>query len=99
MRVQKIALLAMFSGSLLMSQPDPASPTFAMTPAAVAAMTPAGVVALAPHEFVNVFSGALTFEVPLHTVGGRGSEGYTIVEPIGTRWSLENDVIQQGTDF
>jgi RHS repeat-associated protein len=99
MRFQRIALLAMFSGSLLMSQPDTASPTFAMTPAAVAAGTPAGVVALSPVESVNLFSGALTFEVPLHDIGGRGSTGYTIVEPIGTRWSLENDIIQQGTDF
>jgi hypothetical protein len=99
MRLQKIALLAAFSGSVLMGQPDPASPTFAMTPAAMAAGTPAGVAVLSPHEAVNLFSGALTFEVPLHTVGGRGSEGYTIIEPIGTRWSLENDPIQRNTNF
>jgi RHS repeat-associated protein len=99
MRLQKLALLVAFSVSALMGQPDTASPTFAMTPAAVAAGTPAGVVALSPLESVNLFSGALTFEVPLHEVGGRGSTGYTIVEPIGTRWSLENDIIQQGTDF
>jgi YD repeat-containing protein len=99
MRVQKIALLAAFSGSVLMGQSDPASPTFAMTPAAIAAGTPSGVAVLSPHEAVNLFNGNLSFEVPLHSVEGRGKAGYTMVVPIGTKWTIENDLFNNNDYF
>jgi hypothetical protein len=95
MGVRRFALLTAFSASLLMGQPDPASPTFAMTPAAVAAGTPDGVAILSPHETVNVFNGNLSFVVPLHDVSGRGKAGYTTVIPIGTKWTIENDMVQK----
>jgi RHS repeat-associated protein len=56
----------------------------------MAAGTPEGVQILSAHETVNLYSGNLSFVVPIYHVGGRGSAGYTMVLPLGTKWTIQN---------
>src|SRR5271165_3812728 len=65
-------------------------PTTNYTPAAIAPGSPDGTMVLSAHETVSLYSGALSFAVPLYRVGGRGGAGYTMMLPLGTRWHIEN---------
>lgn len=62
------------------------------TPAAMAPGAPAGSYALSGFDNINLYSRSLNFRLPLLTVGGRGSAGYTMTLPIERKWSVNHKV-------
>src|SRR5262245_9538615 len=56
------------------------------TPTGLAPGSPAGSYPLSGFDNINLFSGKLNFRLPLLTVGGRGTAGYTITLPIEKNW-------------
>src|SRR5690349_14734627 len=54
------------------------SVTDGRTPLGMAAGAPAGSYSLSDLDNVNLFNGNLSFAIPLMTIGGRGSAGYTM---------------------
>ena len=82
-------------GLSLVSAQVAVGPVTSYTPAAMAAGAPDGVGFLSPNEAVNLFSGNLSFTVPLYKVSGRGNAGYSMVLPIGTKWNIENHSVSK----
>ena len=58
----------------------------------VAPGTPIGSYALSGFESVNPYSGKLNFSLPLISVDGRGSAGYTMNLKLQKSWSIEHNV-------
>src|SRR5262245_28620817 len=56
------------------------------TPTSLAPGAPAGSYPLSGFDNINLFNGNLNFRLPLLTVGGRGTAGYTITLPIEKHW-------------
>ena len=63
-------------------------PTDGTTPLGIAPGTPAGSYALSGFDNVNLFNGNLNFALPLRSIGGRGSAGYTIMLSIERHWTV-----------
>ncbi len=58
------------------------SVTDGLTPLGLSPGTPAGSYGLSGFDNVNLYNGSLNFQLPLLTVGGRGSAGYKMTLPI-----------------
>jgi RHS repeat-associated protein len=91
---------ALFGGFLMILLSSGNYP--AQTRSAVDSSTPAGL-ALGMsgsngNDFgtINPFNGALNYNLPILHVGGRGSAGYTISLPVGTRWVMQHSPGGQG---
>jgi RHS repeat-associated protein len=56
------------------------------TPTGLAPGSPAGSYSLSGFETVNLYNGGLNFALPLLTLGGRGSAGYTVILPFEQKW-------------
>ena len=56
-----------------------------MTPSNLAVGSPAGSYALSGFDNVNLFNGNLNFRLPLLSVGGRGSAGFTMMLALNTK--------------
>src|SRR5215208_5135310 len=65
------------------------STTDSMTPTGMAPGAPAGSYTLSGFDNINVFSGSLNFRLPLLTIGGRGTAGYTMTLPIEQKWIVK----------
>jgi RHS repeat-associated protein len=63
-------------------------PTDGNTPLGIAPGTPAGSYALSGFDNVNLFNGHLNFQLPLRSIGGRGSAGYTMTLAIESQWTV-----------
>lgn len=83
-RVQSLRwFVALFSvactmGLLTSSLKAQTSVTDGRTPSGMAPGAPAGSYALSGLDDINLFNGNLNFNIPLITIGGRGSAGYTM---------------------
>jgi len=51
---------------------------------------PAGSYSLSDLDNINPFNGSLNFRLPLLTLGGRGSAGYTMTLPIEQKWRISD---------
>lgn len=58
------------------------------TPAGVEQGAPAGAYPLSGFENINLFNGSLNVALPLVTVGGRGTAGYTMTLQMDKHWEL-----------
>ena len=65
------------------------SNTDGATPAGLSPGAPAGSYSLTGFENVNLYNGNLNVSLPLLSVGGRGSAGYTITLLIEQKWRVE----------
>src|SRR5262245_6217658 len=63
-------------------------PTDGNTPLGIAPGAPAGSYALSGFDNVNLFNGTLNFALPLRSIGGRGSVGYTMTLQIESHWTV-----------
>ncbi len=59
------------------------------TPTGLTPGAPAGSYSLSGFENVNLFNGNLSFKLPLMSIGGRGSAGYTMMLPIEQKWIVK----------
>ena len=66
-------------------------PTDGSTPLGMAPGAPAGSYPLSGFDNVNLYSGNLSFSLPLMQVGGRGEAGYTMRLAIDQRWEIRHD--------
>jgi RHS repeat-associated protein len=66
------------------------------TPSALTPGAPAGSYALSGFDNVNLYSGKLSFHLPLIQVGGRGSVGYASYLDIEKRWDVRSRTVRQG---
>ena len=63
------------------------SNTDGATPAGLSPGAPAGSYSLTGFENVNLYNGNLNVSLPLLSVGGRGSAGYTVTLSIEQKWA------------
>jgi len=85
----QIAIIV-FSLSIVLLSTDVAHAQRATGGTATSAQTPgapAGSYPLSDFDNVNIFNGNLNFNLPLLSIGGRGSTGYTIPLAIERRWT------------
>jgi len=80
---------------LLVSHAAPvhADSTDGKTPLALQPGTPAGSYALSDFDNINPYNGALNFQLPLMSIGGRGAAGYTMTLPIEQKWRIHTTPI------
>ncbi len=71
------------------------SVTDGSTPLALKTGTPAGSYSLSAFDNINPFNGALNFQLPLLSIGGRGAAAYTMTLPIEHKWRIETLVTYQ----
>ena len=93
-RCMLTALFVLFAaGGASAQSSDPASSTTsAMTPTGMSPGSPAGSYPLSGFDDVNLFNGNLNIRLPLLTVGGRGSAGYTMTLSAGTKkWQVRTE--------
>jgi RHS repeat-associated protein len=88
-----VLLLMLAAGGAMAQSTNPASSTTsAMTPTGMSPGSPAGTYALSGFDDVNLFNGNLNFRLPLLTVGGRGTAGYTMTLATSTKkWQVKTD--------
>ncbi|MGQ0762587.1 MAG: PA14 domain-containing protein, partial [Acidobacteriota bacterium] len=67
------------------------SATDTRTPAGLTPGSPSGTYALSEFDNVNLYTGGLSFHVPLLKVGGRGGASYTMTLPIEQVWRVNHD--------
>jgi hypothetical protein len=67
------------------------SPTDNGTPLGLAPGSPEGTYALSGFENVNLYSGGLSFSLPLLQIGGRGSEGYSVQLLVQSHWIVQKN--------
>ncbi|MCI0662838.1 MAG: hypothetical protein L0220_17355, partial [Acidobacteria bacterium] len=60
------------------------------TPSGLAPGSPAGSYALSGFDTINLYNGKLNFRLPLITIGGRGSAGFTKYLTIEKNWDLKS---------
>lgn len=70
-----------------------ADSTDGKTPLALKPGTPAGSYALSDFDNINPYNGALNFHLPLLSIGGRGTAGYTMTLPIEQKWRIHTTPI------
>ncbi len=70
-----------------------------VTPPAIESGAAAGSYKLSGFESVNLFSGGLSFSLPLTGVSGRGEAGYGVRKTFETKWSTSRSQIGQGPDY
>ena len=80
---------------LLVSHAAPvrADSTDGKTPLALQPGTPAGSYALSDFDNINPYNGALNFQLPLMSIGGRGTAGYKMTLPIERKWRIHTTPI------
>jgi RHS repeat-associated protein len=61
----------------------------ASTPIGLTRGSPAGSYALTGFDNVNLFNGHMNFHLPLLSIGGRGTAGYTMTLPIEQVWTAD----------
>jgi|GEM_PF-754967 len=84
--------LMMFFPSSGLTQQVATSVIQGPTPPELAPSGPANVLALSGFDNIDLYSGHLTFGLPIHGIGGRGDAGYTITLPVSNPpWSIETD--------
>ena len=71
-----------------------ADSTDGSTPLALQPGTPAGSYALSEFDNINPYNGSLNFSLPLLSIGGRGTAGYTMTLPIEQKWRINVTAIQ-----
>lgn len=75
------------------------SPTDQMTPGGLTPGSPAGSYALSGFDNINLFNGNLNFRLPLVSVGGRGSAGYTITLALNSKgWKVRRRTLTSNPD-
>src|SRR5438105_9860461 len=86
-------LLLLATGSAVAQSSVPtSSTTSAMTPQGMSPGSPAGSYALSGFDNVNLFNGDLNFRLPLLTIGGRGTAGYTMTLAADTKkWQVRTE--------
>src|SRR5258708_26439048 len=68
--------------------------TDARTPLALAPGTPEGSYYLNQFESINLYSGKVNISVPVLTISGGGSAGYTLTVPVrNISWSVQVDTV------
>ena len=72
------------------------SATDTRTPAGLTPGSPAGSYALSGFDNINLYTGGLSFHLPLLQVGGRGGASYTMTLPIEQKWRVNHDFANQG---
>jgi RHS repeat-associated protein len=75
--------------------PVRADSTDGKTPLALQPGAPAGSYALSELDNINPFNGSLNFRLPLLSIGGRGTAGYTMTLPIEHKWRIHVNPIYQ----
>jgi RHS repeat-associated protein len=91
-RVTMIALILAVVAGGAYSQNTTSNPLDGYTPTALAPGSPAGSYALSGFDTVNPYSGGMSFNLPLLSVGGRGGAGYTIQLAIEQKWTINHSV-------
>ena len=66
-----------------------ADSTDGRTPLALQPGTPAGSYPLSNLDNINPYNGSLNFRLPLMSIGGRGTTGYTMTLPIEQKWRID----------
>jgi RHS repeat-associated protein len=93
-RLLLVATLSLLASVASFSQTTnvKSGPADGRTPLALQPGTPEGSYALSGFESVSLYSGKVNVAVPLLTIGGRGSSGYTMKVPIQSiSWSAQVD--------
>ncbi|HEX3253595.1 MAG TPA: hypothetical protein VHS05_29445, partial [Pyrinomonadaceae bacterium] len=72
------------------------NPLDGMTPTGLQAGSPTGSFPLSGFDTINPYSGNLNLALPLIKAGGRGSAGYTLVQPFTTQWTVTYSRIDNG---
>ena len=92
--LSRLSCLALLLGLLCITaaaQTAPASSSSGgITPIGMRPGAPAGSYALSGFDTVNHFSGLMNFRLPLLSVGGRGSAGYTMMLAIQQNWQVRH---------
>lgn len=90
-RLSGVALLLVLLCVTAAAQTAPASSSSGgITPIGMKPGAPAGSYALSGFDNVNYFSGLMNFHLPLLSVGGRGSAGYTMTLAIQQSWQVRH---------
>ena len=72
------------------------NPLDGMTPTGLQAGSPTGSFPLSGFDTINPYIGNLNLALPLIKAGGRGSAGYTLVQPFTTQWTVTYSRIDNG---
>jgi hypothetical protein len=84
-------MLILLSGSVS-AQDSSNNPLDGFTPAGLKPGSPTGSFPLSGFDTINPYNGSLNFSLPLLHVGGRGSAGYTMQQPINMKWTVTYSV-------
>src|SRR2546423_1777739 len=91
-----LLLLAAGSAAAQSSVPTSTTPP-AMPPQGMGPGSPAGSYALSGFDNVNLLNGNLNFRLPLLTIGGRGTAGYTMTLATNTKtWQGKTQLAHHG---
>src|SRR5678815_866715 len=96
MNPPKLTMYRVIAFLLLLASPAAsvrADSTDGKTPLALQPGTPAGSSALSEFDNINPYNGALNFHLPLLSIGGRGTAGYTMTLPIEQKWRIHTTPI------
>lgn len=88
-------LLALLAGHAF-SQNTTSNPLDGYTPSGLAPGAPVGSYPLSSFDTINPYSGGMSFNLPLLSIGGRGSAGYTIRLPIEQKWTVNHSTADGG---
>lgn len=91
-----LVLAVLFTASLTKAQDTSRNALDGFTPSGLQAGAPTGSFPLSGFDVVNPYNGNLNLSLPLLEVGGRGSTGYTIRQPISTQWTVTYSRVDNG---
>jgi RHS repeat-associated protein len=83
--IYAVLIIILLQGEVVFAQQS----TGGASPLALSPGAPAGSYALSDFDNVNLFNGHLNFHLPLLTLGGRGSAGYTINLKLERQWTTK----------
>jgi RHS repeat-associated protein len=89
--------LVVLSTRAVNAQDRTTNPVDGHTPTGLQAGSPTGSFPLSGFDLVSPFSGNLNFSLPLIKAGGRGTPGFTLQQPIATKWTVTYTRIDSGT--
>lgn len=96
-RIMRLVVLGTMALALASAQ-SLTSITDFTTPPSMQPGAPAGGYPLSGFDTVNLYSGTVSFSIPLLGIGGRGEAGYTMSLPLQMQWRIENIPTQNSLD-
>jgi RHS repeat-associated protein len=95
-RLLGLTVAFVLTAGVTKAQDTSTNPLDGFTPSGLQAGAPTGSFPLSGFDVVNPYSGNLNLSLPLLEVGGRGSAGYSIRQPISTQWTVTYSRVDNG---